>query len=274
MEAFITALDIFEGIDFVDIAPTDLQNATDVMDDVVLATAALEVRANSLNESFIDMNTKALAGEYGLFEEPAIQMAENFLEFDPVSNTRNLNYLAKGLSSLFKGIIALQMVNTAVDELILEYEAMEAAMPEEINASTVVAAVIVVNNGIIGINNSIENAKNNLTIAGNYLNQTASNFSQITGEMVQLQDTATYIDAIVADIGLITDAVTQIQDDIIALKAAAESPDVDGANVIAALEALAYDLDESNDAPTSAMYDIYAAIADIDVQLSLITVES
>ncbi|MCG3217537.1 MAG: hypothetical protein KAR35_00940, partial [Candidatus Heimdallarchaeota archaeon] len=276
MEAFITALDVFEGTDFEDIDPVALTNATDAMDEVVISTNSLVTLATSLEADFTDMSDTATAEGYGFFNDPASEMAANFLEFEPVSNTQNLNYLASGLSSLFKGVLALQIVTTAVDEVILAYEDMNASLPDPIS-SDVVGAALIVQSGVVSINNSLDNAKNNLTIASYHLNHTAGNFSLITGEMVQLTDSATYISNIVTDIGLITDGVTQIQDDLTALKVAADTPDGDGQNIVDALDILSYDLDASNAPPadpTSAMYDINAAIADIDVQLNSITVEA
>ncbi|MHA1912608.1 MAG: hypothetical protein ACTSYA_13055 [Candidatus Kariarchaeaceae archaeon] len=278
MDAFIVALDVFEGTNFTNINPVALTNATNAMDGVVASTNELVTLAISLEADFTAMSSTADAGGYGFFNDPAKEMATNFLEFEPVTNTQNLNYLASGLSSLFKGVIALQTVTTAVDEVMVAYADMEADLPDPINIGNAVAAALIIQDGVISINNSLENAKNNLTIAGYHLNSTAGNFSLITGDMVQLSSSAVNIANIVTDIGLITDGITKIQSDLTALNAETAVVDpADGSDIIIALDNLAFDLDASNGPPadpTSAMYDIDEAIADIDVQLNSITVES
>jgi len=274
MEGFITALEVFETGNFTEIDPAALTNATNAMDDVVDSTNALALLAPGLEDSFNNMSNTADAEEYGFFNDPAKEMAANFLEFEPENNANNLNFLAQGLSSLFKGVVALQAVTTAIDNVNTEYEVMNAALPDPISSDPITAASVV-QTGVANINASLDNAKNNLTVAGLHLNNTAGNFSLITGEMDQLSSSADNIAQIVVDIGLITDGITQLQVDLTVLsdEAIALSPP-DGSDIVLALGDLAYDLDPSNDAPASAMYNINAAIDDIDTQLNGITVES
>jgi hypothetical protein len=270
MSSFISTLEIFDGGEFTEIADVALNNAISNMTQTILSTENMLDIGYSLETKFDIIDQKANASEYGdLLGEAAIELTSGLIKFEPVNNSQNLNYLAKGLRSLFYSVGDLQDVDISLNNTITLFESMNDSLPADILADVPGAATTMITS-IPLINNSIENAKNNLSLASYHMNHTAANFTLITEDMTQLKSSAQSLTVIQNEIEFrILPELIIIQADLGTLLAEAEASD--GAGMITELEVLQDDLDENKEGES--MYNINSSMGRIDDELKKLTVE-
>ncbi|MCG3218990.1 MAG: hypothetical protein KAR35_08290, partial [Candidatus Heimdallarchaeota archaeon] len=243
MNSFITTLEVFDEGDFKEIDELTLDAAISNMSQTILSTENMLVIGTSLETKFDIIDQKTNADEYGdLFGEAATELTSGLLKFEPVNNSRNLNYLAKGLHSLFYSVEDLQNVDISLNDTVTLYETMNDSLPADILAD-IPGAATTMTTSIPLINNSIENAKNNLSLGSYHIGHASANFTLITEEMTQLKTSAASLSVIQNELEFfILPELTIIQSDLNTLLVAAEASD--GVAMITALDVLHNDLDE------------------------------